>query len=148
MGRRPAIYLTNAASLRSGPRFRGPGLVLTIMAAPRRWERGDGRVPALIPPLEWVRAAKAGSMSITDYRLAYSIDLDEHGDDLRPGRLSWEQSAGAAPATGPVAYGDTLICACSRAAAARGECHRVWAAEALARSGWRVILDGVEVERG
>ncbi len=39
--------------------------------------------------------------------------------------------------------GDTLCFACSRAHAARGLCHRVWAAELLVAAGWRVVLDGV-----
>jgi UDP-2,3-diacylglucosamine pyrophosphatase LpxH len=44
--------------------------------------------------------------------------------------------------------GDTLCCACSRDEAAAGRCHRVWVAEALAKAGWAVVLDGVEVVRG
>lgn len=41
--------------------------------------------------------------------------------------------------------GDTLICACSREAAAASRCHRTWAAYLLHAAGWRVVLDGVEV---
>lgn len=36
----------------------------------------------------------------------------------------------------------TLICACSREAAAAGRCHRVIAADLLKRAGWSVVLDG------
>lgn len=46
---------------------------------------------------------------------------------------------------GHVADGDTLLCACAREAAGRGECHRVWSARMLADAGWRVVLDGVEM---
>lgn len=38
--------------------------------------------------------------------------------------------------------GATLICACSREAAAAGRCHRVIAADLLKRAGWTVVLDG------
>lgn len=31
---------------------------------------------------------------------------------------------------------------------AAGRCHRAWAAPVLVAAGWRVVLDGVEVERG
>lgn len=34
------------------------------------------------------------------------------------------------------------VTTCGREAAARGECHRVWAAEMLRGAGWRVVLDG------
>lgn len=44
--------------------------------------------------------------------------------------------------TGDVPDGATLICACSREAAAAGRCHRVIAADLLKRAGWSVVLDG------
>ena len=44
-----------------------------------------------------------------------------------------------------VESGSTLCCACSKQKAAEGRCHRVWAAAALARAGWNVILDGIPV---
>lgn len=43
---------------------------------------------------------------------------------------------------GEVPDGATLICACSREAAAAGRCHRVIAADMLKRAGWSVVLDG------
>lgn len=43
---------------------------------------------------------------------------------------------------GAVPDGATLICACSREAAAAGRCHRVIAADLLKRAGWTVVLDG------
>lgn len=141
---RPTVHVTNAASRR--PPHRGPGRVLTIMARPRGQygEAGEGRVPVLVPPWEWVRDAKAGRLSMADYRQRYTAILEASGihGHLAPGELQAALSGGGSR---PVEDGDTLICACSRAAAARGECHRVWAAHVLARSGWRVVLDGVEV---
>lgn len=136
--RRPTIYLSNWSSART-PGHHGPGRKLTIMAAPRRWEHGAGPVPQLTPEESDVRAAKSGAMSVEMYREVYEQRL--RGEDLRPGPLwtrtdDWQES---------VRDGDTLCCACSRDAAAAGRCHRVWAAPALVRAGWRVILDGVEV---
>jgi hypothetical protein len=141
VGDRPTIYLTNATSRR--PPHRGPGRVLTIMAAPRPafGEAGEGRVPLLTPPLAWVQAVKAGTLSFDDYREWYRGGIEEQPSALlEPGNLWTTADSG-----GEVVDGDTLICACSREAAAAGRCHRVWAAEALARAGWRVVLDGVEV---
>lgn len=133
---RPTIYVTNAAS-RKAP-HRGPGRVLHIMAAPRAWEQGDGRVPALIPPLPWVREAKAGALPMQEYQARYTLRLSQR--QLGPGLL-WTTGDGGSD----VRDGDTLICACSREAAADGRCHRVWAARALQAAGWRVVLDGEEL---
>lgn len=133
---KPTIHLTNAASRK--PPHRGPGRVLTIMAAPRAayGEAGESSVPSLVPPLEWVRAAKAGDLPMETYRDNY-VALAVPAL-LVPGQLVARDGE-------PVADGDTLICACSRAAAAQGRCHRVWAAGLLQAAGWRVVLDGVEV---
>lgn len=121
----PTVYLTNWSS----KGMHGPGRRLSIMAMPRAWEHGDGTCHALVPPAAWVRAAKAGTMAVEEYRARYmarlAADVSVAPDDLRDG--------------------DTLLCACSREAARRGECHRAWAAEHLARVGWRVVLDGVAV---
>lgn len=141
MGSKPTIYLTNAASRK--PPYRGPGRVLTIMAAPRRWEHGDGRVTALVPPLGWVQQAKDGRMSMVEYRHRYLRRIDEAltRGDLDPERMYTTAEGGTA-----VRDGDTLICACSRDAARAGRCHRAWAAEALLAAGWRIVLDGVPDE--
>jgi len=64
------------------------------------------------------------------------------------GVLEHPRATDAWPAHGLPRPSLGACCACSRAAAAAGMCHRVWAAEALARAGWRVVLDGVEVVRG
>lgn len=67
------IYLSNWSS----PRLHGPGRKLSIMASPRAWEHGDGRVPLFVPhpaDLADVRAGRAttaendGRMSLTTAR--------------------------------------------------------------------------------
>lgn len=143
----PTLYLTNAASRR--PPHRGPGRVLTIMAAPRPayGEAGEGDVPALIPHLPWLRALQEGVLSLDEYRARFEAGLTSNAHELSPGRLyarnlGWRKHYQPSP----VRDGDTLICACSREAAREGRCHRVWAAHALARAGWRVVLDGELLE--
>lgn len=128
----PTIHVTNWSSRT----LHGAGRRLTIMAAPRSWERGDGLAPVLIPPRNWVRHYLAGGRSeLGTYCRAYVARVQEIAsrECLRPG--------------GPVGLedGDTLCCACSREAAAAGACHRVWAAELLRQVGWRVLLDGREL---
>lgn len=70
---------------------------------------------------------------------------------LAPGSMSYGHSSptrgvpwdgGFWTHTGSVPDGATLICACSREAAAAGRCHRVIAADLLKRAGWTVVLDG------
>lgn len=135
MAERPTLHITNWSSRR----LHGNGRKLTIMAAPRQWEHGDGRVPACTPLLGRLQALRAGTLSMPDYRDAMVYRLAQH--DIRPGGLV----AIAAGDHVPVVDGDTLLCACSREQAAAGCCHRVWVAHALAAAGWRVVLDGVEV---
>jgi len=129
------------------------------MARPRRWEYGDGCVFALTPHPDHLVAVKAGDITLAEYKRRWasgvcewvngiSIPLQRHGftfptlHELSPGQLS---ASDAADNDFIVADGDTLCCACSRAAAAKGECHRVWAADLLKEAGWRVVLDGVEL---
>lgn len=148
----PTLYLTNAASRR--PPFRGPGRVLTIMAAPRPayGEAGEGDVFALVPrdlvlmrrALYALRKGEPEARAVHMYRRDYAAQLDERVASLPPGKLMADVRGRARPV--PVADGDTLICACSREAAREGRCHRVWAAHALARAGWRVVLDGELLE--
>lgn len=111
------------------------------MAAPRpRYgEAGEGVVRALVPVSLWVQEAKAGRMSMQQYRERYLSRLWTCRTSLVPGALEAQAASGDVL---PIQDGDTLLCCCSRAAAAAGECHRVWAAQALAAAGWRVILDG------
>jgi hypothetical protein len=144
----PSLYVTNAASRRLP--FRGPGRVLTIMARPRvRYgEAGDASVPLLVPQgveedlMQVVVEARRAGSALPDveaeYRKVYMERLVGVVDHLQPGVL--RASDGVV-----VECGDTLICACSRAVAAEGRCHRCWAATALARAGWRPVLDGSEL---
>jgi hypothetical protein len=115
------------------------------MAAPRPQygEAGEGTAHPLVPPLVWVRDAKAGRMLVEVYRSQYLLLLSRRA--IQPGRL-WFAPADATLQPALVTDGDTLVCACSRAAAAEGRCHRCWAAAALVEAGWRVVLDGQEVQ--
>lgn len=138
---RPTIHLTNWSSRR----HHGPGRKFTIMAAPRKWEHGDGRVPTLIPLFSDLSDYQDDRIGIHTYQRRYEGRLQAAAtmDVLSPGALSWLSPLGHD--SGLVSDGDTLCCACSRADAAAGKCHRAWAAPFLVRAGWRVILDGVEV---
>jgi hypothetical protein len=127
-----------------------------------RGELGEGPVSALVPSdhpgaaarafyaRTWLEAALAArgtadeERTVALYRAEFRRQLEAWGvEALAPGRLY----ANARPHAwvAHVADGDTLCCACSAANAARGLCHRAWAAPYLVRAGWRVLLDGVEV---
>ena len=120
------------------------------MARPRRWEHGDGRVSAFVPPDpdELVRVIAARRQGLTDlvgaYRegviRAWALNYEDYGH--APGELLAYCADGV---EAPVLDGATLCCACSVAEARAGRCHRAWAAPFLVRAGWRVVLDGVEV---
>lgn len=139
---RPTIYLANWSS----KRHHGPGRKLSIMARPRVWEQGDGRVAILVPDAGALAAVKAGSVSIERYFADYCSDLayvtERIPDRLSPGQLEFIQWHTLDRHL--VADGDTLLCACAVGA----PCHRREAAPFLARAGWRVILDGVEMTHG
>lgn len=132
----PTLYLTNWSSKTT----RGPGTPYMIMAQPRAWEHGDGKVWALVPSADAMRLAKSGRMSMGEYRAGFIASVPV--DRVAPGQLG-----ATVPFSGtrPVKDGDTLCCACSKDAAERGECHRVWSADILRRAGWRVVLDGREL---
>lgn len=132
---KPTIFVTNWSSKGT----RGPGVAWTIMARPRTWERGAGTVRALVPSHAMLTAVKGGTIGVGLYRADFVAHV--RPAELRPGRLE----AFDGDAHVEVADGDTLCCACSRDAAARGECHRTWVAELLRREGWRVMLDGREL---
>jgi hypothetical protein len=142
MSEKPTVYLSNWSSSKT-PGHHGPGRKLTIMAAPRRWERGAGSVGVLLPDLDALRKVQAGAITGDEYRARFERRLSQVVDGLRPSAMWFDRNNGRG--VGSVADGDTLCCACSRDEAAAGRCHRVWAAHALARNGWRVILDGVEL---
>jgi hypothetical protein len=85
-------------------------------------------------------AARVGRLPMEQYRELYVQQLDKAG--LRPDELYGVTTEGDLVL---LEDGDTLCCSCARAKAAKGECHRVWAAELLVKAGWRVILDGEEL---
>lgn len=152
---RPRLYLTNAATVCAVYRAAGKrdtlkpetlacvghGIHWTIMATPRfhYGEVGNGRVKALAPSSTLRSGILSGSLTEAAYRAGYMADLAFA--PIEPGILTATiEDTGMTIA---VRDGDTLTCACSRAAAAAGRCHRVWAAEALALAGWDCIVDGV-----
>lgn len=143
---RPTIYVSNWSSHKTAGHH-GPGRKLTIMARPRPWEHGEGRVPWLTPAESDLLDVKAGRITGDEYQRRFEEHLRglERFNHLAPGEL-----VVAIPGQGSrsVEDGDTVCCACSREDAAAGRCHRVWAAHALARNGWRVILDGEELPAG
>lgn len=130
---RPTLYVTNGSSRK----LHGPGKRLHIMAAPRDFEQADDSVPVLKPNLDDLYAVKGQRITFSQYKRRYE-DTCPPVHQLVPGKLLTDRYE-------PVADGDTLYCACSKADAAAGKCHRVWAAEALAMAGWRIILDGVDL---
>lgn len=143
---KPTIYLSNWGS-HSTPGHHGPGKKWTIMARPRKFEQGAGTVIPLPPDPEDLADVRAGRMTVEQYRDAYLTAVREavgRGWLLGPGKLEAATSKPHDYRT--VGDGDTLCCSCSREAAARGECHRVWAARLLHDAGWRVVLDGVELQ--
>lgn len=125
------------------------------MRKPRHWERGAGTVWTLLPDLESLESVRSGDISIDDYRWRFNRTLIVRQAEAPPLCPSWGLHPGALTACVnylkinesrvPVREDDTLCCSCARAAAAKGECHRVWAAELLRDAGWRVVLDGVEL---
>ncbi len=141
---RPTLYLSNWSSRRT-PGCHGPGRKLTIMAAPRQWEHGDGSVARLTPSVQDLRDVKDRLLAFEDYRQIFTDLAEKHRSEgrLTPGVLVTTADGGK-----HVQDGDTLCCACSRDDAAAGRCHRAWAAPLLVAAGWRVVLDGAEVSGG
>lgn len=167
------IYLTTAgvplavkrdrASERSRASV-GPGPVYSIMRKPRPeyGEAGAGRVLGLTPPLALLEAARADrsaeSWAAYEAALVEMWTAEDHVARLEPGRLAWAMPARGSGLEGKmwdgekwlrlgiVEDGATLVCGCSVAAADAGLCHRVIAARLLAAVGWRVVLDGREVQ--
>jgi len=133
---RPEIYLTNWSS----PKLHGPGRKLTIMTHPRHWEKGDGLVPSCRPASDMLLKVKRGEMTWSDFRAHILSRVCGQGHS--PGDL-WAIVMGQAV---PVEGGDTLCCSCSKEDAAKGRCHRAYVAEALSKAGWRVILDGQDMD--
>lgn len=132
----PTLHVTNWNSTR----LHGSGRKLSIMARPRPWEHGDGRVVDLTPVADDLMAFQQGQIDRDEYRRRYLASSRPAGPGSVVGDHGLRTDGGTF-----VRDGDTLLCGCSRSDAAEGRCHRSWAAEALAHVGWRVILDGVEV---
>lgn len=133
------IHLTNWSSRA----LHGPGRVWSIMARPRRWELGCGSVPVLVPAPADLDAVRTGGITVEDYRTRYErrvLGREPMHPYLDPGALLGHLTGTVGPT--PVDDGDTLCCACSREAASRDECHRVYAALMLRDAGWSVVLDG------
>lgn len=148
---RPRLYFTNAASVlavRRGvasPKVAasvGQGHVWTIMARPRAayCEQGDGTVVDLVPREEDLDAIQRGEIALDEYRTRYYDSL--LGRCFKPGHLLADDGR----ASYVVEAGATLICACSRAKAAAGRCHRVWAANICSVYGWQAVLDGEDLD--
>lgn len=142
MSDKPTVYLTNWSS----NSLHGPDRKLSIMAAPRVWEHGDGRVPSLTPDVAQLYALREGRITVELYRAGYIAQVNE--TMLRSGTSTFASPLVEHPrqklSPSRLRDGDTLLCACSRDRAAAGQCHRVWAAQMLWPL-WRVILDGVEL---
>jgi hypothetical protein len=151
MSQAPLIEFTTWGALRGRRAF-------TMMAKPRRWEHGDGRVDVLVPSGESLqhleRALQARREQWPEdrvaevmfaYRAAYLAQLAQVSlAQLQPGGLRASLS-GAGQGGGMVYLGDGAIvcCACGKEDARQGRCHRVWAADVLMACGWRVVVDGV-----
>jgi hypothetical protein len=146
MSDRPTLYLSNFASHRSPGKWSpAPYAPLTIMTRPRHFERGAGRVDALVPTAERDLLARALADRLDVAAMAaYREALTSRWStlDLSPGVLTYTPTNRPDPRV--VLPGMTLCCACSVAEARAGRCHRSWAAPFLHRAGWAVVLDGVE----
>ena len=156
----PTIYLANWSSHKS---LHGPGKGLySIMAQPRSWEHGWGKVGALCPPEAAVPHLRAALIAKHSPKLGGLFDLDESEDEpetnpyqmlvtghfqkmltagkLAPGSLTWHRMD--TDTKGPVETDSTCCCACSVADSLAGKCHRAWAAPYLHAAGWQVMQEG------
>lgn len=139
---RPTLYLSNFSSARSKSGKHGPGLVYTIMVAPRRWEHGEGKVLPLMHDPAVFFDANSGKITFDELRRRFELKLTEGAALLTPGQLAAttrpEQRRCGAKGQALIEPGDTLCCGC----AAGNPCHRRWAAPYLHQAGWAVVLDG------
>lgn len=110
------LHLTNWSS----KKLHGPGRKFTIMAVPRQWEVGDGRVPGCTPAPVWLRGFHDGRLDPKTYRGLMECKMQHFS--MTPGHLM----ATVGNLQVPVEHGDSLLCACSREDAKNGRCHRVW----------------------
>ena len=135
----PTLYLSNWAS----KDLHGSGPKWSIMARPRAWEQGMGTVRVLTPAVDDLLALKALRLDWPTYRARFLAGLPPAAQ-LAPLALQAHARIHTRFACQdvPVADGDSLLCACSKADAAKGHCHRVFCAEVLQAAGWQVVLDG------
>lgn len=169
---KPVIYLTSVAAVVAAKagnarpdvaRCVGPGQPHGIMRWPNRahmpaWAF-DRRALVFTPPKAYLaRVRETGNLDgyLCALRELWLSDewLDDIGsfstrglelyatDDWPRGR-AWDGET--VRHVGFVGEGDTLCCACGIKAARAGRCHRVLAAELLHLAGWRVVLDGIEL---
>jgi len=138
MAEKPKIFMSNWASEKS-PGHHGPGRLFSIMVKTPWFARSTGLVDVLVPPAAALWDLKGGQIDMPTYKRIYLEKLDQWAARLSPGKLVADAGGGLVV----VASGDTVCCSCARSEAAAGRCHRRWAAERLAESGWNVVLDGV-----
>lgn len=117
--------------------------MLSLMLLTPLWAPAIGVVSALVPDKKDLWPALAGEIQMSTYQKRYERKLSKKGEALAPGTLRFLRRKRSGDSL--VETGDTLCCTCARAVAARGECHRVWAAPFLVAQGWLVVLDGSEV---
>lgn len=146
---KPAIYLSSFAA----PGHHGPGRLWSMVARPLPGEQGEGRVWALLPYGSDLVEFKAGRLTLGNARERYRELLKSRTAratvGIGPGALAAGMPSDDVPfefARVEVQPGDTVCCCCSVKEAARGRCHRAWAAPYLHRAGWLVILDGHQWE--
>lgn len=150
---RQRLWITNWSSCRTPGMF-GPGRRWTIMADPNpeHGQCGDGTVGRLVPQGEELPLMRALVRDRREKRPLNTEMLRRYREfyearvvgwfAIKPEYLKAELPNGLLTS---LLDGDTLCCSCSREAAARGECHRAWAAQALYAAGWDVRLDGVDL---
>lgn len=133
------LHLTNWSSRTQ----HGPGRAWCVMASPRSWEHGHGRIGLLAPQLQDLQLVKAGRISHREY-------FNRYAGGLRPALLSGALAPGKLQAVADgvgvlVDDGDTLCCACARpgSAARQHRCHLEELAPILREAGWQVVLYGV-----
>lgn len=142
---RPTLYLTNWSS----GALHGPGRKLCAMAAPRRWEHGDGLVQLAAPSPGALRLVQATG-DIAGYRRLLMDRWDGLGALLSP-LPPTGQATGLHLADGdalrPVRDGDSLLCACARPSSPKRThpCHLELLAPYLVRAGWDVVLHGQRI---
>src|SRR3990167_6154018 len=144
---KPTLWISNFASHRT-PGMHGPVRLYTIMARPRRWEHGAGRVSAFVPPDpdELVRVIAARRQGLTDlvgaYRegviRAWALNYEDYGH--APGELLAYCADGV---EAPVLDGATLCCACSVDEARAGRWPPARAGPFPVRGGGRGGVGGV-----